>query len=250
MRAYLAIVRVGLRQALGGKRLLALGLLGVIPALVMVGASANLTSDAAMTRFHEAPFGILFIMVLPVCALVIGSGAMGDERRDGTLSFLILRPIPRTIVVAAKLTAAWLAATAVIAVSGVLAALVLGLRSGSYQVLFPLVVALAISTAAYTSVFMLLGHLTSRAVLIGLVYAFIWESSITFAAAALANVSLFRIGISAYVAMIPSTRPQLADVLGSLTPGTGGAVIKAVAICLIAVMALAWLLRRRDTVSE
>jgi len=125
----------------------------------------------------------------------------------------------------------------------------LGARSGDYSPLVPLIMAVAISTAAYTSVFMLLGHLTSRAVLIGLVYVFIWESSITFAAPALANVSLFRIGITAYAAMVP-VPPDLSDVLGNLQPGTWGAIAKVVVIAVIAIAALASLLGRRDAVSE
>ena len=249
MRAVVAILRVSLRQELGGKRVLALGLLGIIPALVMVLSSRNLSADAAVDQFHEAPYAILFLMVLPICALVIGSGAMGDERRDGTLSFLLLRPIPRSLIVATKLLAAWLAATAVVALSGIAAVIALGARSGDYSPLVPLIMAVAISTAAYTSVFMLLGHLTSRAVLIGLVYVFIWESSITFAAPALANVSLFRIGITAYAAMVP-VPPDLSDVLGNLQPGTWGAIAKVVVIAVIAIAALASLLGRRDAVSE
>jgi len=250
MRATLAIARVGFRQALGGKRVLALGLVGAIPATVMWLASTNLTPAAAIDRFYEAPFGIVFIMVLPICAMVIGAGAMGDERRDGTLSFLMLRPIPRWVIVAAKFVAAWTAVTMLAGGSGVLAAIVLGMRGGSYSAVVPIAIAVAISTAAYTAVFMVLGHLTSRAVLIGLVYTFIWESSITFAAAGLANVSLFRIGITAYSAMVPASRSQLSEVLGDLAPGTWGAVAKATVIATLAVLALASMLRRRDALSE
>lgn len=250
MRAFRAIVMVSLRQALGGKRVLALGLVGVIPAVVMWLSSRNLSPAAAVDQFHEAPFAILFLMVLPICALVVGSGAMGDERRDGTLSFLLLRPIPRTMIVGAKLAASWLAATAIVAASGAAAVVALGVRTGDYGPLVPLLTAVAISTAAYTAVFMFLGHLTSRAVLIGLVYVFIWESSITFAAPALANVSLFRIGITAYAAMVPSSLRQLDEVLGNLQPGTGGAIAKVVVVGALAVLGLASLLRRRDAVSE
>ncbi|OFW66308.1 MAG: hypothetical protein A2Z12_09675 [Actinobacteria bacterium RBG_16_68_21] len=250
MRAVLAIVRVSLRQALGGKRILALGLVGLIPALVMWLSSRNLTARAAMNQFHDAPFAILFLMVLPICSLVIGSGAMGDERRDGTLSFLLLRPIPRSSIVGAKLVASWLAATAIVVGSGVVAVVALGVRSGDYSPLLPVIIGVAISTMAYTAVFLLLGHLTSRAVLIGLVYVFIWESSITFAAPGLANVSLFRIGITAYTAMVPESLRQLGDVMGSLDPGTWGAVAKVVVIAALTVTALASLLRRRDAVSE
>ena len=134
--------------------------------------------------------------------------------------------------------------------SGVVAVVALGVRSGDYSPLLPVIIGVAISTMAYTAVFLLLGHLTSRAVLIGLVYVFIWGSSITFAAPGLANVSLFRIGITAYTAMVPESLRQLGDVMGSLDPGTWGAVAKVVVIAALTVTALASLLRRRDAVSE
>ncbi|HLA66781.1 MAG TPA: ABC transporter permease [Acidimicrobiia bacterium] len=250
MRGFAAIVKVSLRQALGGKRVIVLGLLGLVPTLVMWLSSRNLTAGAAARRFYDAPFGILFLMVLPVCALVIGSGTMGDERRDGTLSFLLLRPMRRWVIVTAKFVAAWVASTTIVAASGLLAAITLGARSGDYAATGPIVLAVAISSAVYVAVFMLLGYLTSRAVLIGLVYVFIWESSITFAAAGLANVSLFRIGVTAYAALVPASRQPLNEVLGSLAPGAWGAMAKAVVITTLAVLALASLLRRRDALSE
>lgn len=250
MRGPFAIFAVGFRQALAGKRIIALGLVGTIPALVMWLASRNLTPDAVVDRFYDAPVGILFLMVLPICALIIGAGTLGDERRDGTLSFLLLRPIPRWMIVAAKFFAAWLAATMITSLSALAAVIALGVRIGDYGPLLPLIVGVALSTAAYTATFMVLGHLTSRAVLIGLVYVFIWESSITFAAPALANVSLFRIGLTALTAMVPGSFDRLSDVMGSLTPGTWGAVAKAVGISALGVFSLSWMLRRRDSVNE
>ncbi len=107
---------------------------------------------------------------------------------------------------------------------------VLGLRFSDWGTLGPLLLAVALTSLSYVSVFLVLGYLTQRAVLIGLVYAFIWESGMTTAVTSLATVSLMRIGLSAYAGLVPTSRVYLDDLLGAVQPGAGGAVAKAVVI--------------------
>ena len=246
MTGFLAIVRVTLRQLLGGKRLVILGLLGTIPAVVVWLATANRLSSKVLETYNESAIPTLFLIVVPITSIVLGSASLGDERRDGTLSFLVVRPIPRSAITAAKLAAAALAAVIVSALSGTLASVAVSIRASDWSTLVPTVVGLAISAGCYTAVFLVLGHLTSRAVLMGLVYLFIWETGISFAAPSLANVSLFRIGLTAYVGMLPESQSVLAEPLGSLAPGAGGAVAKLLVLAVLSVTAAAALLRRRD----
>lgn len=246
MRAWTAVLRATIRQLLGGKRTVFLGLLALIPAVVTFLATTNTSPSGAFRTFHDAPVAILFLIVLPIASLVLGSAALGDERRDGTLSFLVLRPMRRSAITSAKLAAAWIAAVAVSGFAAAAAAVVVAGRVDDWAMLIPLLVGAALSCAAYTSVFLVLGHLTSRAVLAGLVYLFLWESGISFAAESLANVSLFRIGLSAYAGMVDGAPIILDDVLGSLSPGPGGAALKAAVIAVLAVGGAASLLARRD----
>lgn len=247
MKTFAAVFANSLRPLLGGRRLILLGLMGLLPALMQVVVLVNeRTLDGARQAFHQAPFTILFFIVLPVTSLAFGVGALGDERRDATLSFILLRPVPRWVLAAAKLAAAWVSAFAVVGTGAALMAAILGARFSDWQPLGPLVLAAALSSLAYVSVFLALGYLTARAVLIGLVYVFIWESGMTTAVPSLASISLMRIGLSAYAGLVPTGRPHLQDVLGSVTPGAGGAVAKAVVIAVLAVAAVAALLRYRD----
>lgn len=246
MRASLAITRVTLRHLLGGRRLLGFGALAVIPAAVTWLSTARVTDAAVVGRFHEVTISLVFLIVMPVVALVLGSGSLGDERRDGTLSFLVLRPLPRWTIAAAKLVAAWLATTLIAGSAAAAAAVAAGLRSGEWSLLAPVVLAVTVSSLAYAAVFLVIGYLTSRAVLIGLVYVFIWENGITFAAASLANVSLFRIGLSAYVALVPESAGVLDEMLGAVAPGALGAAAKATVVAVMAVIGVAAILRRRD----
>lgn len=246
MSPALAIVRVTLRQLLGGRRLLVLGLLGTIPAIVVWLGTSNRTRSAVLDTYHEGAIATLFLVVMPIASIVLGSAALGDERRDGTLSFLVVRPLRRTTITGAKLAAAWIACAAVSATSGALAAGAAAVRAADSSIVAPTLVGLVISAGCYAAVFLVLGHLTSRAVLVGLIYLFVWETGISLAAPSLANVSLFRIGLTAYVGMVPESEAILSDPLGSLAPGAGGALAKVVVLSVLAVVVAAALLRRRD----
>ena len=247
MKPFLALVANTLRQQLGGRRLILLVLLGLVPAGVF---GVLLTDEAAGSgagrAFHDAPLAILFFMVIPVVSLVFGAGALGDERRDATLSFILLRPLPRSVVAAAKLLGAWLAAFAIAGTGAAAMALLFGWRTGTWAALGLLVLAAALSSLAYVSIFLLLGYFTARAVLIGLVYVFVWESGMTSAIPALGTVSLMRIGLSAYTLAEPQGRAYVADLLGSVRPGMGGGVAKAVVVAVAAVALVTLLLRHRD----
>ena len=150
------------------------------------------------------------------------------------------------VLAGAKLLGAWMATLAVVGVGAICMSVVLGLRFSGWGSLGPLFLGGALSSLSYVSVFLVLGYLTQRAVLIGLVYAFIWESGMTTAVTSLATVSLMRVGLSAYAGLVPTRRVYLDELLGSVQPGAGGAVAKAVVIALLAVAGATALLRRRD----
>jgi len=247
MTGPLAIVKVTLRQLLGGRRLVVLGLLGLIPGVIVWLTTSNRSPEGVFDVYHDGGvIAILFLVVMPISSIVLGSAALGDERRDGTLSFLVVRPLPRSYITTAKLIAAWIAAATVSAMSGAFASIAVSIRASDWSTFVPTSVGLAIGAGCYTAVFIVLGHLTSRAVLMGLIYLFVWETGISFAAPALSNVSLFRIGLSAYAGLVPESQSVLAEPLGAIAPGVGGAAAKLAVLGVLAVLATASLLRNRD----
>jgi ABC-2 type transport system permease protein len=246
MKTFFAMFRTTLRQLLGGKGGLIVSLLlAALPTLVTFIQTREGPPSRAFSHFHDAAIPILFIFVLPVVSLVFGASALGDERRDQTLSFLLLRPQPRAAIAGAKLLAAWVLSFLVVGGAAAAAAAVVGIYGGDWSIVGPIILAMALSTLAYTSVFLLLGYVTKWAVVAGLAYAFIWESGISFAVSGLSTISLFRIGFSSYAAQVDVPR-SLDEILGTLQPGTGGAAAKAIVIGGIAVVVAAGLLRRRD----
>ncbi len=246
MTAATAIVRTSIRQLVGGRRFVLLSLLALVPAVVTFFVVGDASEGEALRLFHDAPLGIMYIIVVPVVSLVIGTAALGDERRDETVTVLVLRPIRREAIVGAKLAAAWIACAAIVGGGAALQGAALGLASGRWEVLVPHVIGVAISVLGYVSVFLILGYVTGRALLIGLIYVFVWENALSFSIEGLATVSLSRLGISAYASQVELAPRFLDEILGALTPGIGGAVAKALGIAVLAVLAGAALIRRRD----
>ena len=111
--------------------------------------------------------------VVPICALAFGTASVGGDREDRTLVFLLVRPIPRALILLAKFTATL--------------PLVLGLVVGSYwldcrlagevgQVAFGLYLpALVYMTLAYVSLFHLFAVAFRHSTIIALIYALFME---------------------------------------------------------------------------
>ncbi|MEX0978964.1 MAG: ABC transporter permease subunit [Pirellulales bacterium] len=62
-------------------------------------------SQREFRHFSEFMILVFASFVVPICALAFGTASVGGDREDRTLVFLLVRPIPRTLVLLAKLTA-------------------------------------------------------------------------------------------------------------------------------------------------
>ena len=255
MRRFAAIVRVTIRQTLSPKRALGLMLLSGSSAamylLYMIGTRGT-SGRSVETAFETSigmTVGVFMNIVVPVVTLIIASSVLGDERRDNTMSFLVLRPIRRYTIAGAKITAAFLEAFLLTGLGAAAFGILVGIAVDTFAYFVPLLVGTAIATAAYAALFVPLGYLLKRATLIGLTYVFIWENGIAAAVPALASLSPWRIGVSAMAGLAPDDFFDLVPAdfaLGSLTPGAGGAVGKALLLIAVSAAFVAAVLRRRD----
>jgi ABC-2 type transport system permease protein len=248
MSAAFAIARITIRQVLGVRRLIGLGLLALAPSFILFLSTSQQTDRAALQNFIDLSAGLFYNVVIPVITLILTSASLGDERRDGTLSFLVLRPQPRWLIAVAKILGAAGSAMVICAVGGVLMATVYGLRTEFWEYVWPMIVGSLLASAAYAAIFVPLGYITERAVAIGLAYVFIWEQGIVAAVGSLATLSPWRIGYAAFAALIPVEAQRLVPefALGTLRPGFGGSAIKAVVFLAVSVVLTSMILTRRD----
>jgi ABC-2 type transport system permease protein len=171
------LASVTLRGLLNRRRTLLLALFGVL--IVIIAALSRLSdpSDADALEFTGrllADFGLA--VLLPLVAVIVGTAAIGSELEDGTIIYLLAKPIPRATIVAVKLVVAWLLVAALVAPAVLLAGLV-G-TSGQADLGVANAVAIAVAGLEYTAVFLALSLLTSRALVVGLAYVVIWEGVI------------------------------------------------------------------------
>ena len=123
------------------------------------------------TIYREIVMGVL----LPLTALVFGTSAFGGEVDDGTLIYLMVKPVPRWQLTFSKYLVAFLATVTVVVPSIVLAWL--AMQNGApFQV--PLAYSLGVIVGAmiYCAIFVTLGITSRRALAIGLLYIVAFEN--------------------------------------------------------------------------
>ncbi|HSK33962.1 MAG TPA: ABC transporter permease subunit, partial [Propionicimonas sp.] len=168
------------RSLLGPKRTLVLMLLPLALLALCVLARVLAGLDAGLERELEgslapdllAAFGIAILM--PLLSLIAGTGAIGPEIDDGSIVYLLAKPLNRYSIVVTKLAVA----IGVIIVFGVLPVAVAGvvLTGEVGTVTLAYAVGALVAGTAYAAVFLLLAVTSRNAVVLGLIYALIWES--------------------------------------------------------------------------
>lgn len=162
------ILKLAAQALLGRRRFwlliaLPLALIG-LTALIRVLSSE---SDAAwpMVSFLGYP------LVLPLVAILAASSVLGPEVDDGSIVYLLSKPVSRHSIAISKWLVAWSATMVVGALGVFIAGLVAG---GGSQAVGWLVAALVAGTT-YSALFLALSSFTRHAVVVGLIFVLIWE---------------------------------------------------------------------------
>ncbi len=166
------IAAITLRGLLDRRRTWLMVALAAVP-VILVGLAAGF-GDADI---GAADFDALVVrLVLPLIALVFGTAAIGSEIEEGTIVYLLTKPVRRSRIVVSKgLVAAGLTA-ALIGPAAVLTGIVAWLAGNDVVAVgVAYGVASAIGGAAYAVLFMAISTFTSRALAIGLAYVMLWE---------------------------------------------------------------------------
>jgi ABC-2 type transport system permease protein len=172
MSVFATLLEVSVRGLLGRRRTLLLVLLAALP--VVVALLARLGGG----RLEVEPIldAMVVRVVLPLTALVFGTSALGAELEDGTALYLLAKPVPRWQVVAAKVVVAGSLSGGLTAGATLLTGLLVGgLEPGSLALTLAFAVAVGITAFVYCALFVAASVLTSRALIVGLVYVFLWE---------------------------------------------------------------------------
>jgi ABC-2 type transport system permease protein len=164
------VAAITVRATLGRRR----ALLFAIPAVILIALTLVLrASRPAGAPWPDRVLGDFgFSVLLPLTALIIGTGVLGAEIDDGSAIHLLATPVRRSAVVVTKFIVA-AAATMLFAAVPELIAGLLAPHSGKLAV--ALFTGALVGSVVYAAVFVMASVLTTRAIAAGLLYVLIWE---------------------------------------------------------------------------
>ena len=165
-----------LRQLAGSRRAwLVLGLCVLPPLTGVLFHVAHSTTTPAKFA-DDVTATLVASAILPLVVLLVATAAFGNEVGDRTLVYLFMKPLARWRIVAPKLAAALVVGGIPVAVSGLVAVLVI--EQGNPGGAVATGIGLFVGAAAYAAVFVWAGLATRHALVFGLVYVFVWEAAL------------------------------------------------------------------------
>jgi ABC-2 type transport system permease protein len=238
-----ALVSITLLALLNRRRTVLLGLLGVL----MIGiVGLFLLSDPTPAQATEVTRALLSDLalgvLLPLVAVVVGTAAIGSELDDGTIVYLLARPVPRWRIVLVKLFVAWAVVTLLVA-PATLAAGLIGQDDPALAIGFA--AAATVGALEYTAIFVALSLITSRALIVGLAYVVIWEGVVAGLFGGTRTISVRQHALAVAEALGGEHAVGIADL--ALDVAIGAVVVVTVGAALLAVRRLATVELRGET---
>ncbi|HLV80440.1 MAG TPA: ABC transporter permease subunit [Chthonomonadaceae bacterium] len=220
----LYLLRNALKDMIGLKKVVPAAVLIALPAVIALiwRAAARAGHFQPDVAYNTLSSGLVFGFTLVILSVVFGTGVIAQEVEQKTIVYLLTRPVPRWRIALIKFLAAVVATTATVWIASVLLAVTAygpgGLvhsRLGRDLLILP------VGALAYTALFLLLATLLNRPLLVGLLFAFFWESWVPGLPGNFQKLSLM-----AYLRVLaPHPKPESAtvditDLLASLNPQT------------------------------
>ncbi|GHF94963.1 MULTISPECIES: ABC transporter permease [Streptomyces] len=166
------VARLTYRALLGRRRA---AILFLLPGLLLIIAAAVRAINGADDQVAaDLLGGFALATMVPLIGVIAGTGAIGPEIDDGSIVYLLSKPVKRPTIIITKLIVAIAVTMAFSAVPTLIAGFIL--NGNGQQVAVAYTVAALVASIAYSALFLLLGTISRHAVVIGLVYALVWEA--------------------------------------------------------------------------
>ncbi len=146
---------------------------GFLPVVLGFFINRAQRDDPAAEEFEAAELlaGFSLLIFVPLVVLVFAAATLGTLREERTLVYFWLRPIGRWQISVAALLSAWLVLIPLVVIPTGAFALVVGEGSDLSGIL----AAAIVGVISYGAIFTVLGLVTQRSLVWGLVYVLVWE---------------------------------------------------------------------------
>lgn len=175
LRAWLSLVWLSFRRLLWSASTLMILIPLAAGALFLLRRRYDQMEDveAAFVMYSNFLILVFASILVPICALAYGTASVGGDREDRTLLFLLVRPIPRSLILLAKFVATLPLTVGLAAASFFLYCRLAGEPGAlAYQLYLPTVLFI---TLAYVSLFHLFAVALRHATIVALIYAIFME---------------------------------------------------------------------------
>jgi len=205
------------RQLFAKQRLVVAIGLTLVPTLISLIYRVTTDDPAADAAGYLGMMyrGIVLGVLLPITALVFGTSAFGGEVEDGTLIYLMVKPVPRWHLTLSKYVVALAATLAVMMPAIFLAWLV---TPGDTPVRVPLSYAAgaAVGSIIYCAIFVTLGISSRRALALGLLYIVAFENVLSRSVVGVKSLSVREFAL-AVCKKVVGTAAEFTDVTVSMS---------------------------------
>lgn len=240
----MTITLLTIRQFLRSKSLLVVAAISLLPVLfaliphLVPGGFTLRELREMMAEIIYLPF--VATTLLPLATLVLSTSALGDEIDDKTLQYLALKPISRFRIAVEKWIAVMIIMIPVVWVGIMVTWLVVswGQRDNLSDMVGPLLASSVIGVMGFGSVFLALSLFIPRALLFGVFYVFIWESTLSRFLPGIRSISISHYTRSLFVRMLDDRRVTIDG-----PSATNTVIITVAAIVVISLLLSAWRLR-------
>lgn len=162
------IAKLALQALLGRRRFYLLLAFPVLLIALVSLITVLVDGDAA---FDILP-GLGYPLVLPLVAILAASSVLGPEVDDGSIIYLLAKPVSRYGVAISK----WVVALAATLTAGALPILVAAFITGDGTRAWALFVGAVVAGTTYSALFLAISSVTRHAVIASLMFVLIWES--------------------------------------------------------------------------
>jgi ABC-2 type transport system permease protein len=219
------VAQLTARSLLGRRRVLILLALPAVLLLLCGAVRLLVGSDTSVSVGLLGGFALG--TVVPLLGLIAGAGSIGPEIDDGSIVYLMSKPLSRHSIVLSKLVVAVAVVTVVAAVPTLLAGLVLSGTAEGIAVGYG--IGAGVAGLAYCALFVLLAILTRHAIVVGLIYVLIWESLVGGFVPGAQVLSIQQWGLAITEKVVGSSGGTL-DVSSAVSFGTGVALLTVVVV--------------------
>lgn len=226
----LTLARLALRQITASRRSLWALLLAALPVLISLLARTRAATDEGRLEMFVGTYENLIVPVLlPLVALVVGTGVFGNEVDDGTITYVLGKPVARWRIVLTRVVVSGLAAAAVVAPATLAAGLVADAGPAAGRVIAAFTLATVAGSLLYCALFVALSLSTRRSLVAGLAYVVVWEGAMSgfFAGTRALSVRQYTLSFTEALARAP-------EEVFSARLGTASALWMAAAVALLA----------------